>query len=177
MKYRDRIAPGATIVFGLVSEPRIDRSLYDPGEIVGVFSTYDLAKTMELATSLQPDARHLAVVSGASDFDRGWEEKARRVLAPWSASREIRYLTGLAFDDVLGEVSRLSPDTIVLVLTFFEDKDGRRFASSLDAAREIARASAAPSYGPYDIYVGAGFVGAYSDSFEFDWRGTGRSRP
>ena len=163
-KYRDTIAPEARIAFGLVETPRDFGPSFGRGEIAGVFGEYGLSKTMELASRLQPDARQVVVVAGASEFDRSWAETAREDLVPWAVSHEITYLEGLPFPDVINAVSHLSPDTIVLIPSFFEDGTGRRFVN-LDAVSEIAGAATAPSYGPYDTYVGHGFVGGYSDSF------------
>jgi PAS domain S-box-containing protein len=159
--YGESIAPGAKIVFGQVSNPAI----VPPESAVGIVSSYSLARIMELATALQPDARNLVVVSGSSDFDRQWEETARRDLAPLGDRYEITYLGGLAFDDVLEQVSQLSSDTIILILSFFQDAAGQQFIP-VEAAARIAEAASAPNYGPYSTYIGAGVVGGYTDTFE-----------
>jgi signal transduction histidine kinase len=62
-------------------------------------------------------------------------------------------------------VSRLPEDSIVLILSFFADAAGKRFVPR-EAASFIARAATAPSYGPYDVYLGLGVVGGYTDTFQ-----------
>ena len=51
--------------------------------VTGIISEFDLTKTLAVAQRLQPDARRIVVVSGASEFDRQWIEIARRQLAPY----------------------------------------------------------------------------------------------
>lgn len=163
--YRDRIAPGAKIVFGLVSEPEIAESRLPKGEVFGIVSDYDVAKTAELATGLQPDARRIVVVSGTLPYDRQLEAEAREALAPLAGRYAIDYLSDLPFDQVLEEVSNLPEDTIVVILSLFRDATGRRFVPR-EAAGEIARAASAPSYAPFDTFIGLGVVGGYTDTFE-----------
>ena len=50
--------------------------------MTGAISDYDWPKTLALAASLQPTARDVVVISGASDHDRYWNEDARRDLEP-----------------------------------------------------------------------------------------------
>jgi signal transduction histidine kinase len=163
--YRDRIAPGARIVFGLVSDPELAETRLPEDEVAGIVSDYDVAKTLELALSLQPDARRIVVVSGSLDYDRQLAAKARDALAPLAGRYEVIDLSDLRFEDVLQAVSRLPEDSIVLILSFFADAAGKRFVPR-EAASFIARAATAPSYGPYDVYLGLGVVGGYTDTFQ-----------
>ncbi len=164
VKYRDRVAPGARVAFALVGT-RADRPGFAPGEIAGVYSEYNLPKTMELAAALQPGARDVYVVAGAAGFDQAWIDTARETLAGLSDRFDIHYIFDRPFADVVAELSQVAPDSIVLALSFFEDSDGRRFIP-VEAARAFAAASPAPIYSPYDTFVGAGAVGAYGDTFE-----------
>jgi signal transduction histidine kinase len=163
--YRDRIAPGAKIVFGLVSDPELAEAGLPVGEVSGIVSDFDVAKTLELALSLQPDARRIVVVSGSIDYDRRLAEKARVALAPLAGRYEVVFLSDLRFEDVLQAVSRLPEDSILLVLSFFADAEGKRFVPR-EAGGFIARAATAPSYGPYDVFLGLGVVGGYTDTFQ-----------
>jgi signal transduction histidine kinase len=165
VRYRGFIAPGARIVFALVAADEARATRADTGDAVGVFSEYSVSKTIELATRLQPEAEHIAVVSGGSEFDKQWEQSARSDLADFSQGHTISYLGNLAYDDLLDKVSKLPRNSIVLVLSVFEDGTGRRFIPR-EAAGEIARAASAPTYGVYDTFLGFGIVGAYSDTFE-----------
>ena len=163
--YRDRVAPGAKIVFGLVSEPELAESRLPKGEVSGIVSDYDVAKTLELAFALQPEARSIVVASGSLPYDLRLEDEARQALAPLADRYAVTYLSDLPFDEVLARVAELPKDTIVLVLSYFRDVTGRWFVPR-EAGGAIARAASAPSYGPYDVFLGLGVVGGYTDTFE-----------
>ena len=158
---REQIAPGAKILFGLVSNPAPNSS----NDVFGVRSEYDLGKTLKLAQLLQPDARRIVVVNGVSDFDRTWETKARELLAPLAGRYETTYLSGMAVDDMLQAVSGLDDDAIILLLTVYRDRAGRSFVP-VEVAQQIVEAAGAPSYSPYDTAIGLGAVGGYTETFE-----------
>jgi signal transduction histidine kinase len=66
---------------------------------------------------------------------------------------------------MLAELSRLSPDTIVMFLSMFRDGAGTMHRSP-DVAQSVATAAAAPTYGFFPSYFGRGVVGGYMNSFE-----------
>ncbi len=49
-----------------------------PDDVIGAFTTFDILKTAEMARNLQPNARHLYIIGGSSEFDRGigWRRRA-----------------------------------------------------------------------------------------------------
>ena len=161
---RSLLAPKVPIVFCCASSATLaDIDL--PGDATGIISEFDISKTVSLAERLQPDARQLVVIAGAAPFDRRWVQIARKQLAAHEQRLNARYLVGLPHDELLTEVGNLSRDTIVLVLSVFRDGAGRDLVP-LDIAEEIAGASNAPVYGPYDTLLGRGVVGGYMISFE-----------
>ena len=67
------------ILFSRIREENeLLRSL--PPGVTGITSHLNPVPTVELALHLQPNARHLVVVTGTSEIDREWEETARRTL-------------------------------------------------------------------------------------------------
>jgi signal transduction histidine kinase len=163
--YRERFAPDARIAFGLVSDPELAGMTLPAGAVAGIVSDYDVSKTLELALGLQPRARRIVVASGSLHYDRALAAKAREALTPLAGRYEVIYLSDLPFDQVLQSVSRLPEDSIVLILSFFADAAGKRFLPR-EAASYIARAASAPSYAPYDVFLGLGVVGGYTDTFQ-----------
>lgn len=160
---RSVLAPGVPIVFCCVS-PSTLSAIEHPTDVTGIVSEFNVAKTMELARRLQPTARNLVVIAGAAPFDLRWVEIARNQIdREWQFS--TRYLVGLKRETLLSEVGKLSPNTIVIMLTMFRDGAGHDFIPS-EVAEEVAKASSAPMYSPYARPVGRGFVGGYSDTYE-----------
>jgi signal transduction histidine kinase len=164
MRFGDRIAPGAPVVFCCASTGTAE-SLDPPPEIAGVTSEYDLLETLSLARTLQPEARNLYVVTGAAPFDRDWGERARRELAPYESQLDITYFAGLPFADLLRRLGEIDRNSIVIQLSIFADGAGRQFIPA-DTVADVTGASAAPVYAPYDTFLGKGIVGGYMDTFE-----------
>jgi len=164
VKYRDVIAPGVPVIMADVPARAVTdgASLTDT---VWVATEYNFAKTLDLAGRLQPQARNVVLVAGASPYDRLWVDEARHALEPYADKYDIRYLVGLRYDAMLQEVSGLSPDTIVMMSFVFVDGDGRS-RTPRDVAAAVAKASAAPVYSPVSPFFGQGIVGGYMDSFE-----------
>ncbi|MBY5349019.1 sensor histidine kinase [Rhizobium leguminosarum] len=161
---RRTIAPGAKIVaagFGTATAEKISL----PDDVIGAFTTFDILKTAEMARSLQPDARHLYIVGGSSDFDRGWLTTARAALEQFSKSYETTFLEDLTIDEFVDRASRVPPDSIILALTVFKDRAGRNFIPR-DAIGQIAATASAPVYGPYQTYIDHGVVGGNTVTFE-----------
>jgi signal transduction histidine kinase/ABC-type uncharacterized transport system substrate-binding protein len=168
VRHRDTIAPGVPIVFCCATADAVD-PLDLPRDVVGVITEYNWAETLALAARLQPDVRNLVLISGASELDKVWRERALGNLAPHLQGYRVQSLFDMTYDDLLKEVARLSRDTIVLQISVFADASGRRFFLP-DAAAGIAAASAAPLYAPVSTLLGRGIVGGYIDSFEAQGR-------
>ncbi|MGH6929787.1 MAG: hypothetical protein ACREEV_15830, partial [Dongiaceae bacterium] len=136
-----------------------------PANVTGVLSSFDIVRTMDLALALQPSAKNLVVVTGAGAFDREWEQLAREELGFLEGRLKHTYLAGLPMADLLREVGKLSDDSILLILSIFEDGTGAQFVSR-DAAKAVAAAARAPAYSVYDTYLGQGIVGGHIAGFE-----------
>jgi signal transduction histidine kinase len=163
-RYRATIAPGAKIVaagFGNSAAQNIDL----PDDVIGAFTTFDILKTAEMARKLQPNARHLYVIGGSSDFDRNWLATARVDLGAFSKGYETTYLEDLTIDEFVDRTSRVPSDSIILALTIFRDRAGRNFIPR-EAVRQIAATASAPIYGPYQTYIDYGVVGGYTVTFD-----------
>jgi signal transduction histidine kinase len=163
-RHRDAIAPGVPIVYCCASADAVD-PLNLPRDVLGVILEYNWAETLALAVQLQPGARNLVLISGASELDRIWRERALSNLAPHLQRYEVRTLFDMAYDDVLKELARLPRDTIVLHISLFADAAGQRFFQN-DLAMGIAAASSAPIYSALSVVLGRGPVGGYMHSFE-----------
>lgn len=161
---RDAIAPGVPLFFGAVSADAVSRR-NPPPNVKGVGSSYDLRRTLELARRLQPAATKAVVVFGSAEFDKGWEKTARAELGDRYLGFDVSYMTGLSLDGFAQSLSQLPPDTAVLLLSIFQDSEGRKFLP-VNVAAKLAPASAAPVYCVYDTHVGRGVVGGHMGTFQ-----------
>jgi signal transduction histidine kinase len=163
-KYRTAIAPGVPVIIADVPAQAVadGNALTDT---VWVATEYNFAKTFELARRLQPEARNLVFAAGTSEYDRLWLNDASDELKPYLDGYMTKYLAGVRYDEMLREVSKLPPDTIVLMSTVFVDGGGLTHAP-YDVAAAVANAATAPVYSPISSFFGRGIVGGYMDSFE-----------
>jgi PAS domain S-box-containing protein len=163
-KYRDIIAPNVPIVFCCVP-PQIATAADRPNDVTGVYTQFDVGKTIELARQLQPDARNLVIVSGSSDIDRRYLDAMREEIEPYGKILNTEYWIGIPYVSLLDRASRLPRETIVVFITVYDDSTGRVLFPA-KVVEALAQASSAPVYGPSDTYLGLGVVGGYVDSFE-----------
>jgi PAS domain S-box-containing protein len=164
VKYRDALALDAPLIFAGVRDESL-RGLTLPANAAGIPSRFDPVATLQLALRLQPDTRHIAVVTGAANFDKRWEEVAREKFRPYEQSLEVSYLSGLSIGELMRAVSHLPPHSVVIYLSVLEDAAGTRFYNG-DVAAQVAAAANAPVYAVYDTFLGLGIVGGYMSTFE-----------
>ena len=161
---RASLFPGTPLVFAGVGERGMQQRGAPPNS-TGVVSQFDPVRTLELALRLQPDARQVVVVTGASTFDQEWDAVAREELAPYAGRLQMTHLSGLPLSRLLDELAQLPRGTIVIYLTILEDGAGELFVPR-DLTASLSAAASAPLYGVYDTYLGRGIVGGYMESFE-----------
>jgi len=77
VRRREAIAPRVPIVYCCISRESLSDAT-SSDDIGGIVSEFDLTKTLALAAQLQPQARNVAVIAGASEFDQRWEKTARQ---------------------------------------------------------------------------------------------------
>lgn len=164
LKHRSKIGPATPIVFGGVSNRSVGDYQFPPN-VKGVVSHFDVRKTLDLAVLLQPDSTQITVMSGSSGFDKSWETTARTALADRYSGLPVRYISGLSIEEFKQVASGLPRSSIILVLTIFQDSEGRKFVPR-DVAKEIANVSGAPAYGVYSTYIDGGVVGGHVGTFK-----------
>ncbi|MBN3752305.1 hypothetical protein G3N95_05100 [Paraburkholderia sp. Tr-20389] len=135
----------------------------------------DAGETLSLAALLQPDANRLIVVGGIADVDRRFTslviEAARHDRARWQSSEAWE---GLPIDELKRRLSALDTKTAVVYTTMYRDRDGHRYFP-YEVVPSITKASAAPVYGWYAVYLQYGLTaGAVYDLAE-NGRRTGRA--
>ena len=164
LRHADAIAPGVPIVFcGADGDDITGVTL--PARMTGIVVRREFAPTLTVALTLQPDARHVFVVGGTSEFDRHLQTAARREFQPFEKRIAFTYLTDLSLAKLVDAVSRVPPNSVILYLTVFRDAAGQTFVPH-DVAAQLSIAAAAPMYAFVDQYLGAGTVGGYLYSVE-----------
>jgi signal transduction histidine kinase len=150
---RDELFPGTPLVFVAtpVPAPRIANS-------TGISVELRLADTLALAVALQPDLRHVFVVSGADARDTVYERMARAQLKPFESRLAITYLAGLPTSDLEARLARLPEHSAIYYLVVNRDGTGASF-HPLEYLDRIAAVAGAPIYSWVDSTLGRGILG------------------
>jgi transcriptional regulator with GAF, ATPase, and Fis domain len=121
---------------------------------------FDVLGQVILIGKLLPEARHLFIVSGSSQTDRGGARLVRENLRNYHGPLEVVYLSDMSKEALLAKVARLPEHAVVLYTSFINDAEGKTFVSR-DVVSEIAQTANAPVFGFFDLYLGYGIVGGY----------------
>ena len=116
------------------------------------------APTLEIALKIHPRTERVVVVAGTSEFDTRLLNQAREEFSGYEDRVAFTYPTSLSLANLLAELSRLPPRTIVLFTTLFQDGAGETFVPH-DVVERVSAITNAPVYGFLDQYLGLGIVG------------------
>jgi signal transduction histidine kinase len=150
---RDELFPGTPLVFIATSAmaPKMANA-------TGLINDLDLASTLSLAMRLQPETKHLFVVSGADRRDRVYETAARAQFQSFESRLSITYLAGLPTRDLEARLANLPPHSIVYYTVVNRDGDGESF-HPLDYLQRLTAFSNSPIYCWVDSTMGRGVLG------------------
>lgn len=165
LAHRADFAPGTPVVAAAVTDRSYDTPLPDDVHVVRSF--FDIDGTVALARRMQPEAERLVVFTGSAPFDESWARFARDALAG-EAGLDVDFVSGLTLSEFADRAEALSPNTILLILTIFQDASGTRFIPA-SAGKQIAAQSGAPSWAVYRTFLdegAGGVVGGVVESFE-----------
>ncbi len=154
------IFPNVPVVFCCAIPGMVD-PIRDDHRSTGAWFQLEPSKTVEAAMSLMPETRHLYVVAGHSDYDRGVTAVAKADLDAHDHKLDVTYLTDLPMSTLLERLRNLPDHSIVLFLSFFKDVEGREFLNAPEALPMIAKAANAPVFGVASTYLGRGIVGGF----------------
>ena len=150
---RDELFPGVPVVFFGASSGNLGLP-----NSTGIISDLDFRSTLALATSLQPDTRHVYVVSGASPSDRIYEQTARQQFQSFEPGLTFTYFSGLPTAELERQLATLPTGSIVYYLLVYLDGAGEEF-QPLDYLDRIAVVANRPIYSWVDSTIGHGVVG------------------
>jgi signal transduction histidine kinase len=152
-RYRSALFRDTPVVFftGRSSPRRIPNS-------TGVSIETNLKGTIELATALQPDLRHVYVVSGADGTNRAYEAVARVQFGAFAPRLDFTYLAGLTTSELEQRLAALPGQSMVYYLVVDRDGANRNF-NPLEYVDRVAMVSNAPVYCWVDSAMDHGIVG------------------
>lgn len=155
--------PGVPIVFCLPVGDAPSAAALGP-DFTGVESDLEAAETLKVGLRLQPGTEHLVVLGGVSDRDKHEQARFRQQVKGVTDHPEITYMTDVAVPELLERLKHLPRHTLVLLLSFARDAEGRGYKSN-EIGPLVAAAANAPVFSFYDVYLNHGEVGGYLSNF------------
>ena len=128
------------------------------GRVTGSALRPDAAGTIEAVLRLQPETRHVLVVIGTTDFERGVEQSMRQQLSGYGGRLRIEYTSGMSFPDALRRAASLGRGSVAVFVSVLLDAAGDRHTSLL-ALEQLGRATSVPIYGLSTTQLGRGIIG------------------
>jgi signal transduction histidine kinase len=153
--YRSSLFAGTPLVFFSAQDTPLR-----PPNSTGIAAPINLAGTLDLALRLQPDARHVFVISGSDGATREFLDAARVQFQALQPRLEFNYLTAFntpAFDERL---RNLPPHSLVYFLGVNRDGAGQGVVS-LNYLDHVAAVANAPVYSWVNSVIGHGTVGGH----------------
>jgi signal transduction histidine kinase len=145
--------PNTPVVFYDIEPPR----LLMPNA-TGLVNELHFKRSLDLGVVLQPDVKHVYVVSGAGVSDQENEQRARLEFLPLARRLDFTYLSGLVTEDLEARLRTLPPRSVVFVVLVTKDGAGKN-VQQIDYLTRIASVANAPTYSWADAAVDAGIVG------------------
>lgn len=168
-----RLFPGVPITFCGSSEEMLER-LKPDSDFTGVWGTVQPEETFKAALRLQPTTKHVVVVGGVGAYDRYLERIVKGSLENYESKFEFTYLTDQDMPTLLGRLTRLPTDTIVLYTSIFQDAAGAHFVDANQSTPMVVGAANVPVFVLFDVNFGTGAVGGEIISFASDGKIAGQ---
>ncbi|MEN8141503.1 MAG: sensor histidine kinase [Thermodesulfobacteriota bacterium] len=154
-RHRQLFGPAQLFFCGKVGGQPLDS--YQVDEMVGVVEDVDMVATLTMGVDLYPETRRVIIINDDSLDGRRLtplvDELERRF-----PSREFVRFKGLAMEQVVERVSRLTGNELVLLVNFSRDGAGEVFSYE-QAAWHIASRCKVPILTMWDYYLGSGVLG------------------
>lgn len=157
-KYRGSLFPGTPVLISDVAEQIIAGRI--PGNAALVAMPVDLQGLLHDIMVVLPRLKNVAVILGASPFEKFWVKECRREFAAFAHRINFIYLNQLPFEEIKDRVASLPPKSAIFFGYLIIDQAG----VSLDpgeAIRSIIENANAPVFALHETFFGDGIVGGH----------------
>src|SRR5262249_36143975 len=144
---RDELFPNTPVVFYDIEPPRMRMP-----NSTGVVNELHFSRSLDVAVALQPDLKHVYVVSGASRSDQENEQRAREECRSFENPLDFTYFSGLVTQDLEARLRRLPARSAVFVVLVTQDGAGQN-VEQIDYVSRLASVANAPTYSWVDVAV------------------------
>jgi PAS domain S-box-containing protein len=166
VKYREKIFPGAPIVFVSVNERELEGQKIWPG-VTGVTNPLGFKETIDLALRLHPDTKAITVISGVTNWDSNWLRVLRSELVHYQDKVKEIDLVGNPNRQMLERISALPPHTLVMFQMAPQFSDQPDFGT-WDLLSEVAQRF--PTYSVWPRFCVNGCIGGVFKDPVQEWK-------
>jgi signal transduction histidine kinase len=159
LQYRHELFSNSPIVFVANNPPNTEMLAADAGA-TGIHYKNAYRDTVDLALRLQPETKHVFVVSGTPQQDRRYEKAVQEELSHFEKA-EIIYLTDLPLNELIARTRSLPANSVVLYVWQQSVNEQGKLMESYEVLSRIAPGSSAPIYGFGTVVMGSGIIGGY----------------
>jgi PAS domain S-box-containing protein len=156
-KHRQELFPKTPVVFCGVNYYS-DDMLAGETDITGVVEHYDVKDTLETAIRIQPSIRHIYVINDRSATGAANKKNIEKIIPEFSSQADVTFLEDYSMAELEDKVATLPGNSMILLMTFNQDRLGTDYSYDESISRIRARANV-PVYGIWQMYLGKGIVG------------------
>ncbi len=157
LSHHDDIAPGVPAVFCGVNYFK-DTFIADAPFFTGVVEAFSIKDTIDAALVINPNLKRVYSVVDKTVTGKANMKLLESIIPTYGDRLEFITITDMDMTEVQNEVSRLPPDSIVLLLAFTSDRSGNTFSLE-QSADLITAASNSPVFSFWDFHLNHGVVG------------------
>jgi len=162
IEYRDKIFPAVPIVFVGINQRELDSLM--PSGVTGVVSQTGFRETIDLALHLQPETKVVAVVAGATNWDRDQLAALHTELVHYQDKEKEIDLVGVPNKEMLARIDALPPHSVVIFQVYPQFSDHPDFGTWELLAATAARR---PTYSAFQRLCISGCIGGpYQDDLK-----------
>jgi signal transduction histidine kinase/ActR/RegA family two-component response regulator len=157
LRYRRELFPSSAIVFCGING-FTGTMIAGQRNITGTAELLDGAGTLELALRLHPQTRQVYVVHDYTITGLSTRRETEEQIRPFEQQVAIRYVENRSTGELAAFLRTLSPDSLVLALSYSLDKDGN-VINHETISRLLSVNAPVPVYGLHEERLGYGIVG------------------
>lgn len=162
---RDSIFPAIPIIYS-------SNDVNSPGSVSTEKNIYEvrdcncIARTIELAIKLQPEAKEIFFICDKTPVSNLMLSKVEKMRSSYVNKLEFHTMNNLSMHTIPLRMAQVPPDSIVMYLNLTEDQHGNKITSE-NSIKLIARNLKAPLYCTHGFTPGSGAVGGViTDGFQ-----------
>ncbi|MBG0775443.1 MAG: PAS domain-containing protein [Desulfovibrionaceae bacterium] len=157
LRHRAELFAGVPVVFCGINDVPHAR-LADVRGVTGVAEQTDIAGTLEAAFRIWPGTRRVVLVADDTPTSRAVLGEVEEVAGRLSRPVSLLPLANLGANELTVALAALPQDCVVLLISFFRDREGRAYTGG-EAGRLVSGRSSVPVFCLWDFYLGTGVVG------------------